>query len=411
MKKSFFYGAALLTALTLTTASCSDDNKGTNNGDWTYEGDAADIDYTLANADDWHNYMGVVADLLRTDASNLYNDWAVSYQGGESYAEYFKNHAEGTTFPSALSAIDQILDGCWDIANEVGEQKIGDPINKWSSGDQTGAVYAVESWYSWHSREDYSNNIISIYSALCGSRDVVVDNGLSLNLAQSEVAENSIYNVVKNHDAQRADALMQLVKSAHDAILNIPQPFRNNINSQEALDAQDACADLAAGLTEFKTWLHDESAINSDEVLSPVVNQYVDEVVLPTYADLRNETEELYQSIATLAQNRTDANFRAAADKWIEARAPWEKSEAFLFGPVADQGLDPNMDSWPLDQDGIVNILKSGDYGQLEWTGDFMVDENGDPVESIAAAQSVRGFHTLEFLLFKDGQARTVPAE
>ena len=146
-------------------------------------------------------------------------------------------------------------------------------------------------------------------------------------------------------------------------------------------------------------------------MLSPVVNQYVDEVVLPTYADLRNETEELYQSIATLAQNRTDANFRAAADKWIEARAPWEKSEAFLFGPVADQGLDPNMDSWPLDQDGIVNILKSGDYGKLEWTGDFMTDENGDPVENIAAAQSVRGFHTLEFLLFKDGQARTVPAE
>lgn len=69
------------------------------------------------------------------------------------------------------------------------------------------------------------------------------------------------------------------------------------------------------------------------------------------------------------------------------------------------------MDSWPLDQDGIVNILKSGDYGKLEWTGDFMTDENGDPVENIAAAQSVRGFHTLEFLLFKDGQARTVPAE
>ena len=41
----------------------------------------------------------------------------------------------------------------------------------------------------------------------------------------------------------------------------------------------------------------------------------------------------------------------------------------------------------------------------------FMTDENGDPVENIAAAQSVRGFHTLEFLLFKDGQARTVPAE
>ena len=204
---------------------------------------------------------------------------------------------------------------------------------------------------------------------------------------------------------------MLLVKNAHDAILNIPQPFRSNINSQEALDAQDACADLADGLTAFKNYLNNETAINSDEVLNPVVEQYVDEVVVPTYADLKQEVEDLYSAIATLAQNRTDANFRAAAAQWIVAREPWEKSEAFLFGPVADQGLDPNMDSWPLDQDGIVNILKSGDYGQLEWSGDFMTDENGDPVENIAAAQSVRGFHTLEFLLFKDGQARTVPAE
>ena len=413
MKRKFFFGAALLAALTLGTVSCSDDNNGTGNGngDWTYDGDAADIDYTLANASDWHNYMGVVAQLLREDASNLYSYWAESYQGGSSYAEFFKAHAEGTTFPSALSAIGLIIDGCWDIANEVGEQKIGDPINKWNSGDHTAAVYAVESWYSWHSREDYSNNIISIYSALCGSRNVVVDNELSLNLEQSEVAEHSIYNIVKNHDPQRIDDLMLLVKNAHDAILNIPQPFRSNINSQEALDAQDACADLADGLTAFKIYLNNEKAINSDEVLNPVVEQYVDEVVVPTYADLKQEVEDLYSAIATLAQNRTDANFRAAAAQWIVAREPWEKSEAFLFGPVADQGLDPNMDSWPLDQDGIVNILKSGDYGQLEWSGDFMTDENGDPVENIAAAQSVRGFHTLEFLLFKDGQARTVPAE
>ena len=38
---------------------------------------------------------------------------------------------------------------------------------------------------------------------------------------------------------------------------------------------------------------------------------------------------------------------------------PWEQSEAFLFGPVDILGLDPNMDSWPLDQVAIVNILNS----------------------------------------------------
>ena len=82
---------------------------------------------------------------------------------------------------------------------------------------------------------------------------------------------------------------------------------------------------------------------------------------------------------------------------------PWETSEAFLFGPVADKGLDPNMDSWPLDQDGIVQILTSGNYSDLNWDGDY--DEEDD---KIAGAQALRGYHTLEYLIFKDGEARTI---
>lgn len=64
------------------------------------------------------------------------------------------------------------------------------------------------------------------------------------------------------------------------------------------------------------------------------------------------------------------------------------------------------MDSWPLDQDGIVQVLTSGDYAVLDWDGDY--DEESD---AIASAQSLRGFHTLEFLIFKDGNARTLSAQ
>ncbi len=74
-----------------------------------------------------------------------------------------------------------------------------------------------------------------------------------------------------------------------------------------------------------------------------------------------------------------------------------------FFGPVADKGLDPNMDSWPLDQDGIVQILTSGNYSDLNWDGDY--DEEDD---KIAGAQALRGYHTLEYLIFKDGEARTI---
>ena len=61
------------------------------------------------------------------------------------------------------------------------------------------------------------------------------------------------------------------------------------------------------------------------------------------------------------------------------------------------------MDSWPLDQNGIVQVLNSQNWDDLEWSGNF--DEED---EAIGAAQSVRGYHTLEYLLFKDGQPRTV---
>ncbi len=59
------------------------------------------------------------------------------------------------------------------------------------------------------------------------------------------------------------------------------------------------------------------------------------------------------------------------------------------------------MDSWPLDQNIIVSILKSGNFDKIEW------DEDDDSAD-IEAAQNVRGYHTLEYLLFKDGKPRKV---
>lgn len=61
------------------------------------------------------------------------------------------------------------------------------------------------------------------------------------------------------------------------------------------------------------------------------------------------------------------------------------------------------MDSWPLDQNGIVQVLNSQKWDEMEWSGNFDEEDEG-----IAAAQSVRGYHTLEYLLFKDGKPRTV---
>lgn len=385
MKKQLLYAAALTMGMLTMSTSCSDDDKNEETPK-----DAIELDYTAENAASWHNYMRNVATLLRNDASNLYAYWAENYEGKAAYSTTFINHQ--APFTSALSCVEQIIDGCYDIANEVGVAKIKDPYDLYRSGKTTEGLYAVESWYSWHSRTDYSNNILSIRNAYYGTRD-------------GSVALQSLSALVSSSDAQLDADIKIAIQKAYDAILAIPQPFRNNIVCRESEEAMAACNELAALLNNrLKPFFTNHFAdTGSDALLQPVVKNYVGVVVLPTYKDLKDLTAQLEQAVITLANNPTNAHFQSACNKWLEAREPWERSEAFLFGPVADKGLDPNMDSWPLDQEGIANLLKSGKWDELEWSGDYDEDDDG-----IAAAQGLRGFHTLEYLLFKNGRARTV---
>ena len=288
----------------------------------------------------------------------------------------------------ALVCVEQIIDGCMDIANEVGTAKIGDPYDLYVSGKTTEALYAVESWYSWHSRDDYSNNIRSIRNAYYGSRN-------------GRVAENSIAALVAANNASLDTEVKEAIQGAINAILAIPDPFRNHIDAPEVQTAMTACATLEETLGKLKSYLQRTTAVNGDQYLQPIIETYVNDVVLPTYADLKEANESLYQAALAFQRNPSDANFAAACDAWFDAREPWETSEAFLFGPVDALGLDPNMDSWPLDQDQIVNILNSGNFNELTWSDD-------DSDDDIEAVQGVRGFHTMEFLIFKDGDARKV---
>lgn len=376
------YSAIMALALGCSMAACSDDKK----SDEPAGVESKDLEYTASNANAWHNYTIQVANLLKDDANSLYEAWATSYDGGDAYATTFKNHSN-STYASALNCIEEIIDGCSSIADEVGNAKIGHPYNLYVGGQHQEALYAVESWYSWHSREDYANNIRSIRNAYTCTYG-------------NEQRYNSISSLVKSIDRKLDDKVLEAINNATMAIFAIPAPFRNNINSQLSREAMDACATLNEVLDrDLKAFFN--SLEGHDAELDAIVKDYVDVVILPTYKDLRDKNAALYTAVRNLADTRSNAAFEAACEAWLEARAPWEMSEAFLFGPVDALGLDPNMDSWPLDQDAIVNHLSSGNVSDLIW-GD------GDDDGKVEAAQNIRGFHTLEFLLFKDGKARTV---
>ena len=126
---------------------------------------------------------------------------------------------------------------------------------------------------------------------------------------------------------------------------------------------------------------------------SPILNAYVDGVVVATYADLDAQATTLNEAVQAFAADPTQDNLNAAAEAWIATREPWEASEGFLFGPVAFLSLDPSLDSWPLDQAQLQEVLDSN----FELSPDFIY-------EGLNAA--LRGFHTVEFLLFRGGEPR-----
>lgn len=400
MKKNVFLVALLAMGLTTFTACDEENNEKTipeGIADVNFEEDQTAV--TDANLTNWVQYSVQVANLLTKDASDLKNAWTDSYNGGDAYSEQFKNPGTGKTFASYSNCVQQIIEGCADIANEVGTAKIGEPRDLWEKGSYKDAVYAVESWYSFHSIDDYTNNILSIRNAVYGTRN-------------GEQAAQSVASYLKANNVSLYNSLVTKITTAVNAIQGIKSPLRSFLGSNTVLAAQNACSALEKVLTND---LKPVMMAASEEDLKPIIINYTDNVVLPTYADLLADNTALNTAIRTLANTANeyqagtktvaDVNlaFKAAALQWITAREPWETSEAFLFGPVADKGLDPNMDSWPLDVDALKNTLASGKFDNLTWEGEFDEDD-----ETIAAVQNVRGFHTLEFLLFYNGTPRTL---
>ena len=125
--------------------------------------------------------------------------------------------------------------------------------------------------------------------------------------------------------------------------------------------------------------------------------------MIPTYQDMYNKVTALNTAVQKLSTSSSDNDVANAADAWVAARKPWEKSEAFLYGPADLNKLDPSLDSWPLDKGGIDAILQSGNWEDA--VGGDVDDGDDAPAD---APQNLRGFHTAEYLLFEDGEAKKI---
>ena len=147
-----------------------------------------------------------------------------------------------------------------------------------------------------------------------------------------------------------------------------------------------------------------------ETLLKSASTDYVNDVIYPTYGNLATQTGLLYEQLnavkekfkadpSSVSQNDIDQ----ICSTFLEARSYWEETEAFLYGAATDFGIDPHIDTWPLDLDGLVTELKNSDkIAQLD---------NGNEGIAYAAnklGQELLGFHGIEFIIFRNGQNRDV---
>ena len=185
----------------------------------------------------------------------------------------------------------------------------------------------------------------------------------------------------------------------------------NSINNQN-INAMNKFLKSAALIAVSAMFAVNFSSCNKDpqnngeeaniETKDAVIKQYLNHTVYPTYANLAAKTETLVGDLQTLKADKTQGNLEKACASFLEARHWWEMSEAFLFGAASDFGIDPHIDSWPLDETEFNSLMS-----QLDLIALLAQDEDGSVAKEKLPTQLL-GFHGLEYILFRNGQARPI---
>ncbi len=123
------------------------------------------------------------------------------------------------------------------------------------------------------------------------------------------------------------------------------------------------------------------SDLNAD-----IINAFSVNVAQDIYNSLAAHTTTLYDNVVALSTTPTDGLLTTCKQNWRDARVVWENSEAFLFGPVATEDIDPRIDTWP------VNFVDLD--GQLAGSATF----NEAYIDGLE--DELKGFHPIEYLLF-----------
>lgn len=121
---------------------------------------------------------------------------------------------------------------------------------------------------------------------------------------------------------------------------------------------------------------------------SDIAEAYVNNTVIVTYASMESNALVLIDAVKAYQLDPTQENLTIAGEAWVSTRSDWEQSEAYIFGVTSE--YDTALDSWPLDKTQLDAILA-----------------DSTPMEEVQLTSATGGFHTLEYLLFRDGDVRS----
>lgn len=206
-------------------------------------------------------YLAAVADDLRNCCLRLEASWAdegsvaqekldilddaeLSY--GANYGSYMKNAGKaGSIYVNYTDAIQELIIGAQDIADEVGNQKIGRPVGSGLAADPD----YIESPYALNSITDFIDNLRSVrhayagYSAYNGETETYI-----------KASSHTLSAYVRSVDADLDTRVIAAIDDAIAAIAKMREPFAST--SQDAsmhqinFAAVEACNNVVDVLDE-----------------------------------------------------------------------------------------------------------------------------------------------------------------
>lgn len=137
-----------------------------------------------------------------------------------------------------------------------------------------------------------------------------------------------------------------------------------------------------------------ESETRVENYQQVILNELGHNLYVNSYANLKTRAQKMFDDVQNFTSNPTEAGLDLCRADWKSTREVWENSEAWLFGPVSTESIDPRIDTWPVDFIRLDSVLNSN-----ATFSDAFIN---------SLEESLKGFHPMEYLLFGKNGNKTV---